>query len=94
MDSGGICPTGFYFYWDYLWNRKFAYHSSDEKIYGADYVYVNRQNLVWLNLLTWAVTVYFLLQLYQYVNLFLNNSFDPPSQIIKCLLGITLFFIS
>jgi len=63
-----------------------------KKIYGADYVYVNRQNLVWLNLLTWAVTVYFLLQLYQYVNLFLNNSFDPPSQIIKCLLGITLFF--
>ena len=63
-----------------------------KKKYGADYVYVNRQNLVWLNLLTWAVTIYFLLQLYQYVNLFLNNSFDPPSQIIKCVLGITLFF--
>jgi len=60
------------------------------------YAQINKQTLTWLNLLASAVTIYFMLQLYQYINLFLNNSFDPPSQIIKCLLGILLFsyFIS
>lgn len=58
---------------------------------GSNFIYLNKQSLTWLNLLSGAVTVYFLLQLYQYVNLFLNNSFDPPSQLIKCILGISLF---
>lgn len=63
---------------------------------GETYAHINKQTLTWLNLLAAAVTIYFALQLYQYINLFLNNSFDPPSQIIKCLLGILLFsyFIS
>jgi AraC-like DNA-binding protein len=63
---------------------------------GETYAHINKQTLTWLNLLASAVTIYFMLQLYQYINLFLNNSFDPPSQIIKCLLGILLFsyFIS
>ena len=55
------------------------------------YAHINKQTLTWLNLLAAAVTIYFALQLYQYINLFLNNAFDPPSQIIKCLLGILLF---
>jgi len=59
--------------------------------FGKEYAYINRQSLIWLNLLAGAVTVYFLLQLYQYVNLFVNNSFDPPSQLIKCILSIILF---
>jgi AraC-like DNA-binding protein len=52
--------------------------------------------LIWLNLLSGALTVYFLLQFYQYINLFLNHTFDPPSQVIKCIVGIGLFayFIS
>ncbi len=58
---------------------------------GAEYRYVNKQSLLWLNMLSGAVTVYFLLQLYQYVNLFIHNSFDPPSQMIKCVIGILLF---
>jgi AraC-like DNA-binding protein len=64
--------------------------------FGERYSYVNRQTLIWLTMLSAMLTVYFLLQLYQYINLFLNNSFDPPSQIIKCLVGIGLFayFIS
>lgn len=63
---------------------------------GETYAHINKQTLTWLNLLAAAVTIYFALQLYQYINLFLNNAFDPPSQIIKCLLGILLFsyFIS
>ena len=63
---------------------------------GETYTHINKQTLTWLNLLAAAVTIYFALQLYQYINLFLNNAFDPPSQIIKCLLGILLFsyFIS
>ena len=67
-----------------------------KKIYGIDYVLVNKQSLFWLNLLSGTVMLYFLLQLYQYLNLFVNNSFDPPSQIIKCVIGIFLFsyFIS
>ena len=60
-------------------------------VWGSVYTYVNKQSLIWLNLLSGAVTIYFLLQLYQYVNLFLNNTFDPPSQLIKCILGISLF---
>ena len=59
--------------------------------FGKEYAFINRQSLIWLNLLAGAVTVYFLLQLYQYVNLFVNNSFDPPSQLIKCILSIILF---
>jgi AraC-like DNA-binding protein len=58
---------------------------------GPSYVHVNKQSINWLNLLSGAVTIYFLLQLYQYINLFLNNSFDPPSQLIKCAIGISLF---
>jgi AraC-like DNA-binding protein len=67
-----------------------------KKIYGINYVLVNKQSLFWLNLLSGTVMLYFLLQLYQYLNLFVNNSFDPPSQIIKCVIGIFLFsyFIS
>ena len=63
---------------------------------GERFVYVNRQTLIWLNLLSGALTVYFLLQFYQYINLFLNHTFDPPSQVIKCIVGIGLFayFIS
>jgi AraC-like DNA-binding protein len=63
---------------------------------GQLYAQINKQTLTWLNLLASAVTIYFMLQLYQYINLFLNNAFDPPSQVIKCLLGILLFsyFIS
>lgn len=63
---------------------------------GETYAHINKQTLTWLNLLAAAVTIYFVLQFYQYINLFLNNAFDPPSQIIKCLLGILLFsyFIS
>ena len=62
-----------------------------QKKFGMEYAYINRQSLIWLNLLAGAVTVYFLLQLYQYLNLFINNSFDPPSQLIKCILSIILF---
>lgn len=58
---------------------------------GASYVHINKQSINWLNLLSGAVTIYFLLQFYQYINLFLNNSFDPPSQLIKCAIGISLF---
>ncbi|MEY2761268.1 MAG: hypothetical protein RLZZ96_1168 [Bacteroidota bacterium] len=67
-----------------------------KKKYGSDYVIINQQSLVWLNLLSGTVMLYFSLQLYQYLNLFVNNSFDPPSQIIKCVIGIFLFsyFIS
>ena len=63
---------------------------------GERFAYVNRQTLIWLNLLSGALTVYFLLQFYQYINLFLNHTFDPPSQVIKCIVGIGLFayFIS
>jgi AraC-like DNA-binding protein len=67
-----------------------------KKKFGERFVYVNRQTLIWLNLLSGALTVYFLLQFYQYINLFLNHTFDPPSQVIKCIVGIGLFayFIS
>ena len=58
---------------------------------GTSYVHINKQSINWLNLLSGAVTIYFLLQFYQYINLFLNNSFDPPSQLIKCAIGISLF---
>ncbi|MFZ9144429.1 MAG: helix-turn-helix domain-containing protein [Aquirufa sp.] len=74
-----------------LWTIRIA-----KKIYGINYVLVNKQSLFWLILLSGTVMFYFLLQLYQYLNLFVNNSFDPPSQIIKCVIGIFLFsyFIS
>jgi AraC-like DNA-binding protein len=65
--------------------------SLTKKRQGADFVFINRQSLVWLNMLSTAVTLYFVLQLYQYLNLFINNSFDPPSQLIKCVIGIMLF---
>lgn len=67
-----------------------------KKKYGQEYAYINKQSLFWLNLLSGTVMLYFLLQLYQYVNLFINNTFDPPSQLIKCMIGIFLFsyFIS
>jgi AraC-like DNA-binding protein len=58
---------------------------------GVEFAKINKQTLIWLNLLSGVVTIYFLLQMYQYVNLFMNNSFDPPSQAIKCILGILLF---
>ncbi len=62
-----------------------------KKRQGTNYVYLNRQSLVWLYMLSAAILIYFLLQFYQFVNLFLNNSFDPPSQVIKCVIGIMLF---
>lgn len=62
-----------------------------KKKQGSEYGYVNKQSLIWLNMLSGAVTIYFLLQFYQYANLFVNNSFDPPSQMIKCVIGILLF---
>jgi AraC-like DNA-binding protein len=67
-----------------------------QKIHGERFVYVNKQTLIWLNMLSATLTVYFLLQFYQYINLFLHHSFDPPSQVIKCIVGIGLFtyFIS
>jgi AraC-like DNA-binding protein len=67
-----------------------------KKKFGERFSYVNRQTLIWLNLLSGALTVYFLLQFYQYINLFFNHTFDPPSQFIKCIVGIGLFsyFIS
>lgn len=58
---------------------------------GPTFAYINKQSLIWLNLLSGSITIYFLLQLYQYINLFLNNTFDPPSQLIKCVIGISLF---
>jgi len=67
-----------------------------KKKFGQEYVYINKQSLFWLNLLSGTVMLYFLLQLYQYLNLFINHTFDPPSQLIKCMIGIFLFsyFIS
>lgn len=62
-----------------------------KKKMGSEYGYVNKQSLIWLNMLSGAVTIYFLLQFYQFANLFINNSFDPPSQMIKCIIGILLF---
>ena len=62
-----------------------------KKRQGTNYVYLNQQSLVWLYMLSAAILIYFLLQFYQFVNLFLNNSFDPPSQVIKCVIGIMLF---
>lgn len=72
-----------------LWSMGLIWHT--KRSLGERFVYVNKQTLIWLNLLSAAVTVYFLLQFYQYINLFLNNAFDPPSQFIKCALGISLF---
>lgn len=59
--------------------------------FGEAYAYVNKHNLLWLNLLCLALLIYFILQFYQYSNLAKNHSFDPPSQIIKCIVGILLF---
>lgn len=62
-----------------------------QKKFGSSFVYYNKQNLTWLKLLSLVITLYFLLQLYQYLNLFMNHTFNPPSQIIKCIIGILLF---
>ncbi len=59
--------------------------------FGGRYTYYNKQNLLWLKLVCAAIFLYFLLQLYQYLNLFMNHTFNPPSQIMKCVIGILLF---
>lgn len=58
---------------------------------GANFTYVNQQNLRWMELLSMAIALYFILQYYQYLNLFFNHNFNPPSQIIKGVVGIGLF---
>lgn len=58
---------------------------------GSSFVYFNKQNLFWLNMVSLTILIYFVLQLYQNLNLFFNHNFDPPSQIIKCAVAIFLF---
>ena len=67
-----------------------------KKKMGSQFCYLNKQILIWLNLLTITITAYFLLQLYQYLGLLSHHNFDPPSQIIKCSIIILLctYFIS
>jgi AraC-like DNA-binding protein len=62
-----------------------------KKVYGETYVFVNKQNLIWLKLLSLIIMIYFFLQFYQYSKLAINHSFDPPSQLLKCGIGILLF---
>ncbi len=62
-----------------------------QRKFGKSYSYYNKQNLFWLKLVSAAIFLYFLLQLYQYLNLFMNHTFNPPSQIMKCVIGILLF---
>ncbi len=64
---------------------------SAQKKFGKSYIYLNKQNLLWLKLLSLTIFLYFGLQLYQNLNLFMNHSFNPPSQIMKCMIGILLF---
>jgi hypothetical protein len=65
------------------------YHT--QKNAGNSFTYFNKQTLLWLKLLSLSIFLYFGLQLYQNLNLFMNHTFNPPSQIIKCLVGILLF---
>ena len=62
-----------------------------QKKFGKPYLYYNKQNLLWLKFISAAIFSYFALQLYQYLNLYMNHSFDPPSQVAKCVIGILLF---
>ncbi len=62
-----------------------------KKRLGATFNFINRQTLIWLQLLSGAVSCYFLLQFYQYSTLLLGYSFDPPSQLFKCAVAISLF---
>ncbi|MHA8050408.1 helix-turn-helix domain-containing protein [Aquirufa sp. ROCK-SH2] len=62
-----------------------------QKIYGKSFVYFNQQTLLWLKLISLVIFLYFGLQLYQYLNLFMNHTFNPPSQIAKCVVAILLF---
>ena len=58
---------------------------------GKTFDYFNKQNLLWLNLVSLTIFLYFGLQLYQNLNLFINHSFNPPSQVAKCLIATFLF---
>ncbi len=62
-----------------------------QKNAGNSFTYFNKQTLLWLKLLSLSIFLYFGLQLYQNLNLFVNHTFNPPSQIIKCLVGLLLF---
>lgn len=62
-----------------------------KKRYASPFAFINKQSLIWLQLLSAAVMLYFLLQFYQYLTLVLGYSFDPPSQIFKCTIAISLF---
>lgn len=59
--------------------------------FGKTYLYFNKQILFWLKIVCAAIFLYFLLQLYQYLNLYVNHTFNPPSQIMKCVIAILLF---
>jgi len=59
-----------------------------KKIKGGDFFKINKQILYWLNLLTIAVTLFFVFQLFQYFSLSFNQTYNPLSQIFKCLMVI------
>lgn len=58
-------------------------------IKGNLYNKINSQTLIWLNLLTISVLLFFVFQLLQYFSLSLNHTYAPLSQISKCLIVIT-----
>lgn len=72
-----------------FWSLGLIYFS--QRKLGTNFRYYNKQNLIWLKLLSLVITLYFFLQLYQYLNLYVNHTFNPPSQIMKCVIGILLF---
>lgn len=57
-------------------------------IKGDLYNKINRQTLIWLNLLTLSVILFFVFQLFQFFSLSLNHTYEPLSQICKCLIVI------
>ncbi|RXK46533.1 helix-turn-helix domain-containing protein [Aquirufa rosea] len=65
--------------------------NATQKRLGPTFSFVNKQYLIWLKLVSGVLTCYFLLQFYQYATLLFGFSFDPPSQIIKCIIAISLF---
>ncbi len=77
----GLLYSGFSFGLTYIAQHRF----------GKTYLYFNKQILFWLKLVCAAIFLYFLLQLYQYLNLYVNHTFNPPSQIMKCVIAILLF---
>lgn len=59
-------------------------------INGSAFNKINRETLVWLNLLTISVILFFTFQLLQFFSLAFNHTYDPISQVCKCLIVITL----